>query len=144
MQTGGVRRTWQRHEPGRHTQAVRAPRRDALVEGRGTAVAGLEAVAELRLGTPEGAEAQFRVSEGMISNESRMREIRTLGSMSGEGNVVKLRLGHRQDGEPPETAIPSTLEEREGATYQAGYVCNPSGRSKWRASPPTRRGYRQT
>ena len=38
----------------------------------------------LRLGKPEGAEAQFLVSEGMISNESRVREIRTLGSMSGE------------------------------------------------------------
>ena len=54
------------------------------------ALPGREAVAGLRLGTPEGAEAQLRVSEGMVSNESRVREIRTLGSMSGERNVVKV------------------------------------------------------
>ena len=48
------------------------------------ALPGREAVGGLRLGPPEGAEAQLRVSEGMISNESRVREIRTLGSMSGE------------------------------------------------------------
>ena len=48
------------------------------------ALPGREAVAGQRLGTPACAEAQLRVSEGMISNESRVREIRTLGSMSGE------------------------------------------------------------
>ena len=48
------------------------------------ALPGREAAGGLRLDTPEGAEAQLRVSEGMISNESRVREIRTLGSMSGE------------------------------------------------------------
>ena len=48
------------------------------------ALPGREAVAGLRLGTPEGAEAQLRVSEGVISNESPMRRIRTLGSVSGE------------------------------------------------------------
>ena len=48
------------------------------------ALPGREAVGELRPGTPEGAEAQLRVSEGMISNESQVREICTLGSMSGE------------------------------------------------------------
>ena len=40
----------------------------------------------LRLGTSEGADAKLRESEGMISNESRVREIRTLGSLSGERN----------------------------------------------------------
>ena len=48
------------------------------------ALPGREAAGGLRLDTPEGAEAQLRVSEGMISNESRVREIRTLGSTSGE------------------------------------------------------------
>ena len=33
---------------------------------------------------PEGTDGQLCVGEGMISNESRAREIRTLGSMSGE------------------------------------------------------------
>ena len=45
---------------------------------------GRGAVGGLRPDTPERAEAQLRVSEGMISNESRVREIRTLGSTSGE------------------------------------------------------------
>jgi len=49
------------------------------------ALPGREAVAGLRFGTPECAEARLRVSEGMVSNESRVREIRTLGSTSGEG-----------------------------------------------------------
>ena len=48
------------------------------------ALPGREAVARLWLGTPEDAQAQLRVSEGMVSNESRVREVRTLGSMSGE------------------------------------------------------------
>ena len=39
--------------------------------GEGRALPGRQAVAELRFGTPEGAEAQLPVSEGMISNESR-------------------------------------------------------------------------
>ena len=39
-----------------------------------------------RLGThaPDSADTQLRVGEGIISNESRAREIRTLGSTSGE------------------------------------------------------------
>ena len=45
-----------------------------------------EAADGLRLGTPESPESQLRVSEGMVSNESRVRESRTLGSMSGERN----------------------------------------------------------
>lgn len=40
----------------------------------------------LRLGTPDCAEAQLRVSDGMVADESRVREIRTLGSTSGEGS----------------------------------------------------------
>ena len=57
-------------------------------------------MAGLRLETTESAEAQLLVSEGMISNESRVREIRTLGSISGErkrGQGGDLR--HRHDGE---------------------------------------------
>ena len=54
------------------------------------ALPGRGAVGGLWLGTPEGAEAQLRVSDSMISNESRVREIRTLGSTSGERNVVKV------------------------------------------------------
>ena len=48
------------------------------------ALPGRVAVGGLRLGTPEGAEAQLRVSAGMISSERRVRKIRTLGSTSGE------------------------------------------------------------
>lgn len=40
----------------------------------------------LRLGTPECAEAQLRVSDGMVADERRVREIRTLGSTSGDRN----------------------------------------------------------
>ena len=49
---------------------------------------GGEAVDGLRLGTPECAEAQLRVSEGMISNESHVRETRTLGLMSAERGIA--------------------------------------------------------
>ena len=45
---------------------------------------GRGAVGGLRPDTPEWAGARLPVSEGMISNESRVREIRTLGSTSGE------------------------------------------------------------
>ena len=40
--------------------------------GEGRALPGQQAVAGLRFGTPECAEAQLPVSEGMISNESRV------------------------------------------------------------------------
>lgn len=43
-----------------------------------------EAVGGLRLGTPEGAEAQRRVREGMIGKWSRVRDICRLGLTSGE------------------------------------------------------------
>ena len=43
-----------------------------------------EAVDGLRLGTPECKEAWLCMSEGMIWNESRVREIRTISSASGE------------------------------------------------------------
>ena len=84
------------------------------------ALSAREAVARLRLGTPESAEAQLLVSEGMISNESRVREIRTLGSMSGErkrcqradrgtGTVAKA-VGNRESLHPPQARLSSTLQ----------------------------------
>ena len=48
------------------------------------ALPGRGAVGGLRPDTLERAGAQLRASTGMISNESRVREIRTLGSTSGE------------------------------------------------------------
>ena len=45
-----------------------------------------EALGGPRLGMPERAAPQLRVSEGMILNESRVREIPTLGSISVERN----------------------------------------------------------
>ena len=59
-------------------------RKHKVKDGGELALPGREAVGGSRLGTPECAKAQFRVSEGMVSNESRVREIRTLGSTSGE------------------------------------------------------------
>ena len=74
-----------RRRRAREQAAVPVAVSEAQGEGRERrALPGRGAVAGLRLGRPEGAAAQLRVSEGMISNESRMREIRTLGSMSGE------------------------------------------------------------
>ena len=67
----------------------RAMREHKVKYGGVRALPGREAVAGPRLGTPEGAEAQLRVSEGMISYQSRVREIRTLGSTSGERNRVQ-------------------------------------------------------
>ena len=63
----------------------------AVLEAQGEepetpALPGRKAVAGLRFGTPEGAEAQLRLSEGLTSNESRVRRNRTLGSTSTERN----------------------------------------------------------
>ena len=62
---------------------------------------------------PERAVGQLRVGEGLISNESRVREVRTLSSMNGERNVVKVETeAPALWRKPPETATPSTLDER--------------------------------
>ena len=74
-----------RHRRAREQAAASVAVSEAQGEVREIrALPGREAVGGLRLGTPECAEAQLRVSEGIISNESRVREIRTLGSTSGE------------------------------------------------------------
>ena len=79
-----------RHRRAREQAAASVAVSEAQGEVREIrALPGREVVGGLRLGTPECAEAQLRVSEGMISNESRVRKIRTLGSMSGERKRVQ-------------------------------------------------------
>lgn len=56
-------------------------------------------MAGLRQGTPDGAEVQLRVTEGMVLNESRVRAIRTPGSTSR--NVVKVVAGALARGQEP-------------------------------------------
>jgi len=83
-------------------------------------------------GTTECAEAQSIGSDRIISNESRVREIRTLGSTSGERTGVKVQA------EAPAlwrtllaTATPSTLDK----------CASPRLRRSWRAAsraPPYR------
>ena len=72
-----VPRGRRRRTAGRRQQAVTpvaVPEAQGEVGGR-RALPGREAVAGLRFGTPAGAEAQLRVSEGSISNESRVRKL---------------------------------------------------------------------
>ena len=58
-----------------------------------------------------GRAARPRVCERMISNESRVREIRTLGSMSGERK--RSRSGVRgTGGMAPESVLPPPLDRR--------------------------------
>ena len=112
-------RWWRRRSRSQAAAPPALPEAQCEVGGV-RALSAREAVARLRLGTPESAEAQLLVSEGMISNESRVREIRTLGSMSGErkrcqradrgtGTVAKA-VGNRESLHPPQARLSSTLQ----------------------------------
>ena len=63
--------------------------------------------------TTARAQEQFRMSEGMLSNETSASKIRTVGSMSGRGIVVKSKtLAPAQWRKPGETATLATLDNR--------------------------------
>ena len=82
------------------------------------------AVGELRPDTPECPAAQLRVSEGMISNESRVREIGTLGWTSGERKRGRSRVrgtgGMALDAgiRAPSTARPARLSSTLLASWE--------------------------
>ena len=83
-----------------------------LSEVRAPLTPQLAVAAGLRLGTTECAEAQFRGSERIILNESRVREIRTLGWTSGEGTGVKVQTEAPALWRTPSaTPTPSTLDK---------------------------------
>ena len=98
---------------GRHQAAAPVPVPEAQVEVGGLrALPERESAAGLRLGTTECAEAQFRGSERIVLNESRVREIRTLGSTSGEETRVKVQTEAPALWRTPSaTATPSTLDK---------------------------------
>ena len=77
----GVRNGRPTHDPAAASMAVP----QAQGEVRETrAILGYEAVGRTQARSPWSANGQLSVGEGMISSESPMREIRTLGSPSGD------------------------------------------------------------
>ena len=77
----GLRGGGPTHDPAAASMAVpQAQGEDREVR----AILGREAVGSPQARSPRSANGQLSVGEGMISSESPMREIRTLGSPSGD------------------------------------------------------------
>ena len=70
-------------EPSLRVSVAEGNRKLWVLSGKPVCIPRGGAVDGLRLYTPECAEAQVRVTGGMSLNESRVREIRTLGLKSG-------------------------------------------------------------
>ena len=94
--------------------------RKRKVKSGGRTLPCKQAVAGRRFGTPEGADSQLCGGESMISNESPVWKVRTLGSMSrerkrgqggdrGTGTMAKA-LGNCYSLHPRQVRLSSTLQ----------------------------------
>ena len=94
--------------------------RKRKVKSGGRTLPCKQAVAGRRFGTPEGADSQLCGGESMISNESPVWKVRTLGSMSrerkrgqggdrGTGTVAKA-VGNCYSLHPRQVRLSSTLQ----------------------------------